>query len=285
MRATTTPSPRDRPSKAASLALPKLRMERLGPLAAAAGFAVIALNYGPMIWLGIMSLSADPMSGVPGPFTLDWYRQLFADSRWEDPLLSSLALGAIVGATCGLSSIVVARAMPSLSVRVRGRLLALFIIPLLVPGVLLGSGLFIYLRVTLGFRLGWWSVFASHFVWAYPFSLIALLVITSRYDRRLTEAAADLGATPWRAFVDVELPFILPGIVSAVLFGFLFSFSELARSVLLRGGKTTLPIYEWVQASAHSSSVPLVFALSSMELVGSTAIVMAAFAVLFGRRP
>ena len=70
-------------------------------------------------------------------------------------------------------------------------------------------------------------------------------------------------ASPWRAFVDIELPHMLPGVVGAALFGFLLSFNELSRSILLRGGSTTLPLYEWAQASAHTSNVPLVFALST----------------------
>ena len=51
---------------------------------------------------------------------------------------------------------------------------------LLIPGVLLGAGLFIYLRVFLAFKLGWWSIFVAHFVWAFPFALLALLITTSR---------------------------------------------------------------------------------------------------------
>ena len=253
-------------------------------LAATLGFLIIALNYAPMLWLGIMSFSADPMSGVPGGWTTDWYDQLWADGRWAAPLMSSLVLGVIVGIACALSALMVARAMPTMRSGSRGRLLAFFLLPLLVPGVLLGSGLFIYLRVFLDLRLGWWSVFVAHFVWAYPFSLLALLISTSRFDVRLLEAAADVGARPWRAFVDIELPILLPGIVSSLMFGFLFSFSELARSVLLRGGKTTLPIYEWTQASAHSSSVPLIYSLATIQLACSTLIVVGAFAFLFGRR-
>ena len=80
------------------------------------------------------------------------------------------------------------------------------------------------------------------------------------------------------------MPILLPGIVSAAMFGFLFSFSELPRSVLLRGGRTTLPIFEWTLASAHSSSVPLVFALSTLELAASTVLVIGAFLFLFGRQ-
>jgi ABC-type spermidine/putrescine transport system permease subunit II len=256
----------------------------LGRGAALIGFLVIAMNYAPMLWLGLMSFSVDPMSGIPGTWTREWYDQLFTDRRWFDPLLGSILMGIFVGVICAAVGLLVARSLVGMAARWRGRLIGMFLLPLLVPGVLLGSGLFIYLRVFLMLRLGWWSIFVAHFVWAFPFALLAVLISVTRYDHRLSEVAADLGANPWRTFMEVELPFVMPGLVSAFMFGFLFSFSELSRSILLRGGKTTLPIFEWVQASAHSSSVPLIYALSTIELVCSSVIVIGSFWFLFGRR-
>lgn len=263
---------------------PKPRYTDLRWLAALGGFIVIALNYLPMLWLGVMSFSAQPTSGVPGPWTGEWYAALFADRRWVAPLLASIGLALGVGVACTAAALLVARASYALSQKARGRLIGMFLVPLLIPGVLMGASLFIYLRVFLQLKLGWWSVFVAHFVWSLPFALLALLITSSRYDQRLTEAALDIGASPWRAFRDIELPFLLPGIISAGLFGFLFSFSELSRSVFLRGGKTTLPIFEWIQASAHQSSVPLIYALSTLQLAGSGVIMVGAFWFLFGRR-
>ncbi|TSJ60987.1 ABC transporter permease subunit [Starkeya sp. 3C] len=254
---------------------------RLGLLAALGGFGMIALTYAPMLWLGIMSVSADPLGGLPGPFTLEWYDRLFTDRRWVGPLLASMGCGAVVGLACAASGLLVARALPQL--RARGALLIAFLAPLFIPGVLLGAGLFLYLRVFLGLRLGWWSVFLAHFAWAYPFALLALLVTTTRFDTRLNDAAADLGAGPWRRFVDVEFPLIMPGVVSAALFGFLLSFNELARTILLRGTATTLPLFEWAQATSHSSNVPLIFALATLVLLASLLLIGVSFWMLFGR--
>lgn len=147
----------------------------------------------------------------------------------------------------------------------------------------MGVGLFIYYRVALELRMGAWAVIIGHFAWAFPFALLALLISTARFDTRLREAAGDLGASPWRAFLDVELPLIRPGLVAAALFGFLLSFNELSRSILLRGSTTTLPLYEWAQASAHTSNVPLVFSLSTLVLAASLLLVCTAFWLLFGR--
>jgi ABC-type spermidine/putrescine transport system permease subunit II len=230
-----------------------------------------------------MSISPDPLSGIPGQPTLASYAALLSDKRWLDPLWTSIEFGCIVGLACAVLGTLTARLIPF--ARRRGALIAMFLLPLVVPGVLLGVGLFIYYRVVLHLTTGPWSVMTGHLVWAFPFALLVLLINTARFDVNLRDAAFSLGASSWRAFVDVELPLILPGIVGAASFGFLLSFNELARSILLRGGTTTLPLYVWAQASAHTSNVPLVFSLSTIIFIVSLLLILVAFWLLFGRSP
>jgi ABC-type spermidine/putrescine transport system permease subunit II len=253
----------------------------LGVVAALAGSIMLFLSYAPLVWLSVMSFSPDPLSGMPGRPTLESYAMLLSDGRWFSPLWTSIQFGCIVGLACAVVGTVTARLIPF--ARRRGTLITMFLLPLVVPGVLLGVGLFIYYRVVLHLTMGAWSTMTGHFVWAFPFALLVLLINTARFDIRLREAACALGASPLRAFVDIELPLILPGIVGAALFGFLLSFNELSRSILLRGGTTTLPLYEWAQASAHTSNVPLVFSLSTIIFFVSFLFMSVAFWFLFGR--
>jgi ABC-type spermidine/putrescine transport system permease subunit II len=254
---------------------------RLGILAAVLGTGMLLLSYAPLVWLALMSFSPDPLSGIPGAPTFQWYRMLLSNRRWVEPLWTSIVFGCTVGFMCAVAGPIVARQIPHL--KHRGALIAIFLLPLVIPGILLGIGLFIYYRVMLGLTMGPWSLVAGHFAWAFPFALLVLLINTARFDIRLSEAAGDLGASPWRAFRDIELPHMLPGVVGAALFGFLLSFNELSRSILLRGGSTTLPLYEWAQASAHTSNVPLVFSLSTLILAFSLMLISASFWLLFGR--
>ena len=58
----------------------------------------------------------------------------------------------------------------------------LTLLPLFVPGMSMGAALFIFFRSFLGFKLGFWSILIGHVVWALPFSLLIVLVLTTRYD-------------------------------------------------------------------------------------------------------
>ena len=128
------------------------------------GYIVIALVYIPIVWLAVMSVSAEPLTGQPGPFTADWYLRLFSDLRWSAPLQLSIGLAAAVGIACALVATLVGRAL--LRARWRGGLLIAALLPLFVPGVVMGTALFLYFRSFLGFKLGLWSLFIGHFSWA-----------------------------------------------------------------------------------------------------------------------
>ncbi len=254
---------------------------RHGWIAACPGYVVLVVIYAPIVWLAVMSISTEPLSGIPGPFTIEWYQRLFRNTKWVDPLWLSLALAAAVGIACMVSATVVGRTLPHM--KRRGSVLFAVLLPLFVPGVVMGTALFLYFRSFMGLKLGLWSLAIGHFVWAFPFSLLAVVVMASRFDNRLLDAAADLGADAWRRFWHIEFPSLLPGIVAAGLFGFLLSFNELSRSIFLSGRQTTLSLYAWAQASSHTTAVPLIYALNSLVLVVSLTLICGAFWLLFVR--
>jgi len=245
------------------------------------GFAMLALIYFPLLWLILLSISQNPLGGIPGAFSLEHYRALFSSSAWHKPMLASLGIGVAVGLICAIAATIIGRALPTLNSP--GRVLFMFVIPLFVPGMSMGAALFIFARAVLNLKLGFWSVALGHFVWAFPFALLIVLVVTIRFDHRLVEAGKDLGASNWRVFWDIEFPILMPGIVSAALFGFLMSFNEVMRSIFLRGTAETMPVWSWVQAAAQQSQVPIIFSLASLVLLITLPLLCGVFWLLFAR--
>ncbi len=235
----------------------------VGPVLLGGGFAITALIYAPVLWLAVLSLSDNPLSGLAGGFTVRWYDQLVLDPSWRLPMLRSLQVATAVSALCVVGAVLVGRTLPRLR-RGRALLALLFMLPLGVPGTVMGLLIFIYCRFVFGLHMGYWSLVLSHFIWAFPFALIGMLVASSRFDTALLEAAADLGAPAWRVLWDIERPLLMPGIISAASFGFLLSFTELARSIFVGGALQTLPLYTWAEASSHTSHVPLIFCLNTL---------------------
>lgn len=245
------------------------------------GLLFIFLIYFPLAWLALMSISERPLSGIPLPFTLDNYRALFEDTRWVGPFGISLLIALFVGLLSAMAATLVGRNLPN--ARRSGLKLLLCVIPLFVPGMSMGAALFIVFRAMMGLKLGYWSIVAGHFIWAFPFGLLVVLVLTTRFDYRLIEASEDLGASKLRTFFDIELPILRPGIVGAGLFGFLLSFSEVLRTIFLRGTATTMPIYNWTMAASQQSQVPIIFALATIILLVTLPLLAGVFWVLYAR--
>ncbi|MCC2663391.1 MAG: hypothetical protein K0S35_1313 [Geminicoccaceae bacterium] len=245
------------------------------------GLLVILLTYVPILWLAVMSFSERPLSGIPYPLTLEHYASLAADLRWLEPFWQSTVLGLVVGITCMVVATAVGRAIPRMPRP--GGVVLIALLPLFVPGLTMGAALFIFFRSLLGLRLGMWSIFIAHLVWALPFALLLVLVIATRFDHRLLEAAEDLGASRWQRFWDIEFPILRPGIIGAGIFGFLLSFNELLRSIFLRGSETTMPIYNWTMTASHQSQVPIIFSLATILLAVTLPVMGLFFWLLFNR--
>ena len=245
------------------------------------GLVMLGLIYFPLLWLVLLSISLDPLSGIPGPFSLEHYRALFETSAWHMPMVASVIIGLLVGFISAVTATVIGRVVPRMARP--GPILLVFVLPLFVPGMSMGAALFIFSQSVLGLDLGFWSIAVGHYVWALPFALLIVLVVTLRFDRTLIEAGRDLGASDWQVFRDIEFPILMPGIASAGIFGFLMSFNEVMRTIFLRGTAETMPIWNWVQAAAQQSQVPIIFSLSSIVLLLTLPLLSGMFWLLFVR--
>jgi ABC-type spermidine/putrescine transport system permease subunit II len=241
---------------------------------------LIAWMWFPLFELGLMSVSRDPYSGVPNSVTGKWYSQLFTGPSFAGYLRNSLELAVLVGLLVAVGGVLVSRHFRA--IKRKGLFILFVVMPMFIPGLVLGFSLLVYADVV-GFPLGWRTLAAAHLIWAFPFGFLSVLIAMTRLDVQLLEAASDLGASRWEVLRDIELPLIRPGIVAAFLFGFLLSFNELSRSILTAGQVTTLPLYVWAENSSHSTTVPLVYALTTLIMLASFICVGVAYTVLFRR--
>lgn len=249
-------------------------------LAVLCGTFAMILLYLPIVGLVLLSFSEQPLTGIPWPLTIQWYASLFEgeNAKWLAPLGTSIGIGLLVSLSATAVALLIGRAIPV--IRRRGGLIATYLSVIVMPGILIGIAILIFYRGLLGVRTGLWSVFLAHFIWALPFSLLCILIVAVRFDRRLLDAARDLGANRFRRFIDIELPLLMPGISASLFFSFLLSFNELPRTIYARGGIVTLPYYMWTASSSHSSQVSLIYALSAVITVASFLLTLAAMRLL-----
>ena len=112
---------------------------------------------------------------------------------------------------------------------------------------------------------------------ALPFAVLILLPRISSIDKRLEEAAYDLGASGWQMFRRVMLPLIFPAILSAYLIAFVFSIDEVVIAAFIAGDQPTYPVYLYSGLKFPEKTQTLI-PVATVMIVVSFALAIAAVA-------
>ncbi len=209
-------------------------------------FALVLLPMLVVVWLSFFRQGIP--SFPPEGYSLRWYANALQQAQFVDGFGTSIQL-ALIAATIGtVLGTAAAYALVRGRFRGRGALGMLLLGPLAVPGIVLGTGLYVvYIQadnvfdVMLAGTLP--GLIAAHVLLTIPWAVRLVAASLAGVGAEAEEAAANLGARPLTVFMRVTLPLMRPGVVAAALFGFIQSFENLELSVLLVGpGRTTLPV-------------------------------------------
>ena len=217
-------------------------------LTAAAGlaFGFILLPLVFVVWLAFFR-QAIP-SFPPQGYSFKWFLAIADSPRFVDGFWLSLKV-AVTAMLLGLAiGVPAALCLARYRFPVREPLGNLLLLPVMVPGIVLGTSLYAF-HVEASIATGLpilgsiAALMAGHVLIVIPWTVRLVSASLAGFDRSIEEAAQSLGAPPMTTFFRVTLPTIRPGIVAAALFGFVVSFGNLEMSMFLVGpGRTTLPI-------------------------------------------
>jgi putative spermidine/putrescine transport system permease protein len=217
-------------------------------LRAAAGLS-LAYILTPVFFVTWLAFFAQEIPSFPPEgYSLKWFRAIAGNDRFSSGFVLSLQVG-VTATLIGLA-IGVPAALCLVRSRFGGRefINSLLLLPLVVPGIVLGIALYVF-HVETEIATGWpilgslGGLIAGHVLIVIPWTVRLVTASLVGMDRGIEEAAQSLGADRFTTFRRITLPSILPGIVAAALFGFVSSFGNLEMSLFLVGpGRTTLPI-------------------------------------------
>jgi spermidine/putrescine transport system permease protein len=247
------------------------------------GLLVVFL-YVPIVVLAIFSVNdGDPSFPLEG-FTTDWYRAALSNPHLLGAIKRSLIVATASSVITVALGVLLAFALIRRRFAAKPAVSALAFSPLVVPYVVFGISLLIlftaldkFLTDTMGtyIGLGLHAIVIGHVVVSLPYTVLIIMPLLERLSVSLDEAARDLGAGPWSTFMRVTFPLLVPALVSAFLIAFTLSFDEYAIASFLAGTEPTWPVYLFAQLRVPSQ-LPQLLAVSSVVLVASLALVLAA---------
>ncbi len=165
-------------------------------------------------------------NGMAAPnATEGWWADMWQNAQWIRAIKNSFIIGffsTILATALGtLAAIGLSRSeMPA-----KGAIMAMLISPMIVPLVITASGLF-YSFSQVGLDRSYIGIILAHAVLGTPFVIITVTATLVGFDQSLVRASASLGASSARTFFKVQMPLILPGVISGALFAFITSFDE-----------------------------------------------------------
>lgn len=235
---------------------------------------VFVVLYAPIFYLMYYSFnSGGSMHGFEG-FTLEWYREVFQDTRLIIIVINTLVIALLSATIATMIGIIGAMAIQQIrQKRVKNTVLSLNNVLIVSPDVIIGAS-FLILFTIAGIKLGFASVLLSHIAFSVPIAVLMILPRLTEMSPTLVDAARDLGASRYNVFTKVILPFISPAILSGFFMALTYSLDDFAVTFFVTGsGYSTLSVEIYSRARAGVSlSInalsTLIFLLTTVLVVG-----------------
>lgn len=212
-------------------------------------------------------------------FTLQWYQRMFSNDDIIQATISTLTVATLstIGAT--IIGTLTALAMERYQFKSKTFWDGLLYMPVIVPEIVAGVSLLLFFAF-IGIDRGLVTLVIAHIAFSMPFVYVTVRARLADFDRRVEEAAYDLGANEFETFKRVTFPLLLPGIISGALLAFTLSLDDFIISFFVTGeGWNTLPVYIWALLKKSSSSTGEVNAISALLLLISILVVTVSLAL------
>jgi spermidine/putrescine transport system permease protein len=211
-------------------------------------YAGVAVAYMliPIAVIAVFSFGETPRDrlnfSLDGGFTLEYWKNAFADPELNDALLISLELAALTTVIATAIGTLMAIALVRHKFFGRRATNLLIVLPMATPEIVIGAAL-LSMFVVYGVALGFTTLLIAHVMFSISFVVVVVRSRLIGFDRSIEEAAADLGATPLQTFRHVTLPLLAPGVMAAGLLAFALSIDDFVISNFNSGTTVTFPLY------------------------------------------
>ena len=238
---------------------------------------VYVFLYAPIVLLIVFSFNAQRSNRVWGGFSLEWYGELFRNSRLLGALQTTVILSVLAAVIATILGTAAAIGFYSMRRRSRNICLSVNNIPLTNADIITGVSMMLLFVFAIGlfnnsflsellgirWRTGFGTLLIAHITFNAPYVILSVMPRLRQLDPNMYEAAQDLGADRFYAFRKVILPEIMPGVLNGLIIAFTMSIDDFVISYFTKGsGVTTLAVE--IYTAVKKPVTPEINALSTL---------------------
>lgn len=243
--------------------------------------------YLPLVFMVVFSFNSTRQDANFTGFSLRWYEALTRDTKIVEGFWLSLKVAAVTGVLSAILGTFAAFVLVRYK-RFAGRTVFSGMVnaPLVMPEVVIGLSLLL-LMVGAQNVFGWpergmLTIILGHTLLGMAYGMVVVQSRLLEMDRRIEEAAMDLGARPHQVFFLITLPNIFQAILAAFLLSFTLSFDDVVISEFLSGpGVNTLP--QVIFGYARRGINPTIYAAATL-LIATVTVVIVGYSVWVARQ-
>lgn len=234
---------------------------------------IFGILYIPIITLIFFSFNASNSTAVFTGFSLRWYRELFRSPDTFAALRNTLILAICSSALATVIGTAAAAGIHRMKNKfAKKAVLSVTNIPMMNPDIVTGMSMMLFFVAVVGILglnyddMGFIHMLLAHTTFCLPYVILSVLPRVEGLGKSLTEAALDLGCTPVQSFFKVELPNILPGVLSGFVMAFTLSLDDFVISYFVGSSSfQTLPLL--IYSMTKKKVTPDMYALSTLVIV------------------
>ena len=219
----------------------------------------------------------------PEGYSLKHYTDFFTNNEWQRSFKNSLLIAPVATLVSVSLGTLAAIGLSQSHVPFKRAIMAILISPMIVPLIISATGMFFFyshvgnfLEDRIGLDknfVGYVKVILAHSVLGIPFVIITVTATLVGFDSSLTRAAASMGANPVKTFFKIQMPLILPGVISGGLFAFITSFDEVV--VVMFVGSTNQKTLPWQMFTGLREQIsPTILAVATILVAISIALLI-----------
>ena len=238
------------------------------------GFVFLFL-IAPILVIIPLSFNAEPyftftegmISMKPDAYSTRWYADIAKNPQWAFSAVNSIIVAVCSTLLATFLGTLAALGLSQSHMPYKSAVMGVLISPMIVPLIISAAGMFFFYS-NIGLAQTLPGLILAHAVLGTPFVVITVTATLTGFDNSLTRASQSLGADSRKTFFKVQMPLILPGVISGALFAFITSFDEVVIVFFLAGfEQRTIPRQMW--AGIREQISPTILAVATILVLVS----------------